>query len=68
MHEELIEYYEALKLCEDCEEIITKLREHLALINKDSIVSKKVSIINNSNNVNVIRETLFQLIFYLYGK
>ncbi|WP_016730014.1 hypothetical protein [Saccharolobus islandicus] len=68
MYEELIEYYNALKLCGDCEEIIAKLREYLALIKKDSVVAKKVSIINNSNDVNVIRETLFQLIFYIFGK
>ncbi|QIW24494.1 hypothetical protein EWF20_10265 [Sulfolobus sp. S-194] len=68
MYEELLEYYEALKLCEDCKEIITKLRKYLELIEKDRRIAEKVRIINTRDDVNVIRETLFQLIFYLWGK
>ncbi|WP_016732746.1 hypothetical protein [Saccharolobus islandicus] len=68
MYEELLEYYEVLKLCEDCKEIITKLRKYLELIEKDRRVAEKVRIINTRDDINVIRETLFQLIFYLWGK
>jgi len=56
MYEELLEYYEALKLCEDCKEITTKLRRYLELIEKDMGVAEKVRIINTRDEVNVIRE------------
>jgi hypothetical protein len=63
---ELLEYYEALKMCWECKDIVEKLRKYLDLISfENGKVDKKVKKIMRSDDVNEIRETLFELIFMI---